>query len=77
MSVRFPVITSKQIIRVLEKIGFVFLRQTSSSHAIYKRLADNKRTVVPIHSGVSLKRRTLKAILKDAGLTVDDLRKLI
>ena len=77
MSEHFPVVTSKQIVRVLEKIGFVFVRQTGSSHAIYKRLADNKRTVIPIHAGVALKRRTLKSILKDAGLNIDDLRELL
>lgn len=77
MSPHFPAVTSKQIIRVLEKIDFVFVRQTGSSHAIYKRLLDNKRTVVPIHSGVALKRRTLKAILEDAGLNIESLRELL
>ncbi|MBI5299195.1 MAG: type II toxin-antitoxin system HicA family toxin [Deltaproteobacteria bacterium] len=77
MSTRFPVVTSKEIVRVLEKMGFVFVRQTGSSHAIYKHPSKNKRTVVPIHSGVSLKRRTLKAILRDAELDIEDLRKLL
>lgn len=77
MSPHFPVVTSKQIIRVLEKVDFVFVRQTGSSHAIYKRASDNKRTVVPIHAGVALKRRTLKAILEDAGLNIESLRELL
>lgn len=77
MSQRFPAVTSKQIIRVLEKIGFIFARQTGSSHAIYKRPADHKRTVVPIHAGVILKRRTLKAIMEDTGLDVEGLKELL
>ncbi len=77
MSTHFPNVTAKQMIRVLEKIGFVFARQTGSSHAIYKRLSDGKRTVVPYHAGVSIKRRTLKSILHDAGLTVEELRNLL
>jgi len=77
MSTHFPAVTSKQIIRVLEKLGFVLLRQSGSSHAIYKRALDNRRTVVPVHSGVILKRRTLKSILKDADLTLDKLRELL
>ncbi|MBI2339143.1 MAG: type II toxin-antitoxin system HicA family toxin [Deltaproteobacteria bacterium] len=77
MSVHFPVVTSKEIIKVLEKIGFVFVRQTGSSHAIYRRPSDNRRTVVPVHSSTQIKRRTLKSILTDAGLTVEDLRKLL
>jgi predicted RNA binding protein YcfA (HicA-like mRNA interferase family) len=75
---RFPAVTSKEVIRVLEKIGFRFVRQSGSSHAVYKRAADRKRTIVPIHSGKVIKRKTLRAILKDADLTVDafnDLRK--
>lgn len=77
MSTRYPVVNSKQIVRVLEKVGFVFVRQTGSSHAIYKHKTNNKRTVVPIHSGVSLKRRTLKSILDDAGLNTNELRQLL
>lgn len=77
MSERFPAVTSKQVVRVLENIGFVFVRQTGSSHAIYKRFSDHKRTVVPVHAGVTLKRRTLKSILEDAGLTIEEFRKLL
>ena len=77
MSIRFPVVTSKEIIKVLEMIGFVFVRQSGSSHAIYKRPADNRRTVIPMHAATTLKRRTLKAILTDAGLSVEEFRKLL
>lgn len=77
MSTHFPVLTSKEIIRVLNKIGFVFLRQSGSSHAIYKRYEDNRRTVVPVHSGVTIKRRTLKSILNDTGLTIEELKKIL
>ncbi len=77
MSQHFPVVTAKQIIRVLEKSGFVFVRQTGSSHAIYHRASDKRRTVVPFHASVSIKRKTLKSILKDTGLSIEDLRKLL
>lgn len=72
----FPAVTSKEVIKVIEKIGFEFLRQTGSSHAVYKRKADNKRTVVPIHSSQIIKRKTLKAILKDADLSIEEFNKL-
>jgi len=75
---RFPAVTSREIASVLEKIGFRFVRQSGSSHAIYKRFTDKRRTVVPIHPGRIIKRKTLRAILKDADLTIDefnDLRK--
>ncbi|MFQ5788576.1 MAG: type II toxin-antitoxin system HicA family toxin [Thermodesulfobacteriota bacterium] len=75
-SKRFPAVTSREVVKVLESIGFRFVRQSGSSHAIYKRVNDKRRTNVPIHSGKIIKRKTLKAILKDADLTVDQFRDL-
>ncbi|MBF0539893.1 MAG: type II toxin-antitoxin system HicA family toxin [Nitrospirae bacterium] len=72
MSQKFPTATSDEIIRVLKIIGFRFKRQSGSSHAIYYRDIDKKRTCVPIHKTKELKRKTLKAILLDAGLTVEE-----
>lgn len=77
MSRRFPSVTSKDVVYVLTKIGFRFLRQSGSSHAIYKRDSDKKRTVVPIHSGTIVKRKTLRSILQSAGLTLDEFVELL
>lgn len=76
MSPKFPAVTSDEVIRVLKKIGFRFKRQSSSSHAIYYRESDRKRTNVPVHSGKILKRKTFKSILSDAGLTTEEFHKL-
>lgn len=73
----FPAVNAKQIIKVLETVGFVFVRQSGSSHAIYKRTVDHRRTVVPIHGKTILKRKTLKSILKDADLTLEQLKELL
>ncbi|MDR4498791.1 MAG: type II toxin-antitoxin system HicA family toxin [Candidatus Scalindua sp.] len=75
-SKRFPAVTSNEVVKVLESIGFQFVCQFGNSHAIYKRAGDRRRTNVPIHSGKIIKRKTLKAILHDAGLTVDQFRDL-
>jgi predicted RNA binding protein YcfA (HicA-like mRNA interferase family) len=77
MSVRFPAVTSLEVIEVLEKIGFRFKRQSGSSHAIYFRDYDKKRTTVPTHPGKIVKRKTLKSILSDAGLTVEEFKVLL
>lgn len=76
MSNRFPAVTAKQVVKVLRKIDFELKRQ-SGSHAIYQRPRDKRRTVVPIHSTKALKRKTLKAILDDARLTMDEFTKLL
>ncbi|MFQ5455306.1 MAG: type II toxin-antitoxin system HicA family toxin [Nitrospirota bacterium] len=76
MSSRFPSVTSNDVIRVLKKVGFRFKRQSGSSHAIYFRDSDKKRTTVPIHSEKIIKRKTLKSILSDASLTIEEFKKL-
>ncbi|MFI5171767.1 MAG: type II toxin-antitoxin system HicA family toxin [Chitinophagales bacterium] len=55
----------RELIKLLEKNDFVFVRQ-SGSHAIFKK-AGNKIIIVPIHSS-DIPTGTLKAIFKDANL---------
>lgn len=61
MTKKLPRITTADVIKVLEKIGF-FLSRQSGSHKIYKN-KDGKRTTVPYHAGKILHLRTLKSIL--------------
>lgn len=77
MTDTFPDVNSKQMIKVLEKLGFEFARQSGSSHAIYRNNASGKRTTVPMHSKKSLKRKTIKAICKDIGMTTTELHNYI
>jgi predicted RNA binding protein YcfA (HicA-like mRNA interferase family) len=76
MTPHFPALTSTDVVRVLGKLGFEFARQSGTSHAIYKRASDNRRVNVPIHSGKTIKRRTLKAIIDSIGLTVSEFEEL-
>jgi len=55
----------RELIKLLEKNDFVFVRQ-SGSHAIYKK-SGHKIIVVPIHSK-DIPTGTLNAILRDAAL---------
>jgi predicted RNA binding protein YcfA (HicA-like mRNA interferase family) len=73
----FPDVNSKQIIKIIEKLGFGFVRQSGSSHAIYRRESDGRRTTVPTHGKKSLKRKTIKSICKDAGITIEELKNLV
>jgi predicted RNA binding protein YcfA (HicA-like mRNA interferase family) len=70
LSARLPRVSATEVIRVLERIGFTLSRQ-SGSHKIYKN-AEGRRVTVPFHGATILKLKTLKSILNDAGLTVDD-----
>ena len=70
----FPDVNSKQIIKIIEKLGFEFTRQSGSSHAIYRRESDGRRTTIPVHGKKSLKRKTIKSICKDVGVTIEELK---
>lgn len=67
---KLPRITSKKLVRVLLKSGFILRRQTGS-HAILKH-PDGMMVVVPIHAG-DLKVGTLSGILDDARMTIEEL----
>lgn len=65
-----PILTAKQVVKGLERNGFVFARQRGS-HVTYRH--DHGRlAVVPMHSG-DLKRGMLRSILRQAGLDGEDL----
>lgn len=70
MTDKLPRVKAADAIRALERAGFVIVRQ-SGSHRIYKNAA-GKRTTVPFHSGKELHPKTLKSILRDADLSVEE-----
>jgi predicted RNA binding protein YcfA (HicA-like mRNA interferase family) len=69
-----PRISGRDCVKALEKIGFYFKRQ-ESSHIVLRR--DNLfcQVVVPDHK--ELDRGTLRAIIRAAGLGVEEFNKLL
>jgi len=76
VSPKLPVVISKELVRVVERLGFEHRRQTGS-HAIYVRPTDRARVVIPIHARVALKPKTLRGIIRDLKLTVEELTNLL
>jgi predicted RNA binding protein YcfA (HicA-like mRNA interferase family) len=74
---KLPAVTANEVIRGLKKAGFVFDRQAKGSHEIWYNPATKRRTTVPNHPGVDIRKGTLKAILKEAGLTAEEFLELI
>lgn len=72
---RLPRVTAAQIIRILERIGFVLVRQ-SGSHKIYRNTT-GQRVTVPFHAGRILHPKTLQSILREADLSVDSFLELL
>lgn len=73
---KIPSVRGKEAIKALIKAGFVE-RRTSGSHSILKNHRTGKIVVVPVHGGKDVKRGTLFAIIKQAGLTIDEFIKLL
>ena len=76
MNPKLPVVTSKEVARIAERLGFEFRRQ-SGSHAIYVRKIDQARVVIPMHGGKTLKRKTLRGIIQDLRVTVEEFANLL
>lgn len=76
MTQKTPVVTGLELVRVLEEVGFVARRQKGSHRHLFRDV-DRRRVTVPIRKGKNIPIGTLKSILKDAELTVDDLRRLV
>ncbi|MGD0061039.1 MAG: type II toxin-antitoxin system HicA family toxin [Verrucomicrobiia bacterium] len=74
MSPRLPAITAKDLVRFLKRQGFVEDRQRGS-HLVLFHPATNRTVVVPMHSG-DLGRGLSRAVLKDAGFSVEDYLRL-
>jgi predicted RNA binding protein YcfA (HicA-like mRNA interferase family) len=72
---KLPVVTASEVVKVAERLGFAFRRQTGS-HAIYVRSGDQARVVIPMHA-TELKRKTLRAIVQDLKISVEEFRELL
>ena len=68
---KLPVISGKELVLILQKAGFVTVRQKGSHVSLRK---DDFRTVVPLHD--ELAKGTLLSILRQTGLSKEDLEKL-
>ena len=71
MSERLPSLKAKELVKVLQKDGFLLAHQ-KGSHATYKHPLTQKRVTIPIHPGHDLKRGLVKGILNDLNLTNEE-----
>jgi predicted RNA binding protein YcfA (HicA-like mRNA interferase family) len=64
-----PIISGKKAVRTFSKFGFSPSRQTAS-HIIMEKAGLDVTLSVPLHN--ELKRGTLRNLIKDAGITVEE-----
>jgi predicted RNA binding protein YcfA (HicA-like mRNA interferase family) len=70
-----PAVRGSKVVDALEKAGFAVGRINGSHHIM--RHPDGRRTTVPVHAGRDIRPGTLRNILRDTGLTVDEFRRLL
>jgi predicted RNA binding protein YcfA (HicA-like mRNA interferase family) len=67
---KLPSLTPRKVVRALKRAGFVEDRQRGS-HLILVHTETKTRTVVPVHPGRTIKEPLLRAIVRDANLSID------
>jgi predicted RNA binding protein YcfA (HicA-like mRNA interferase family) len=63
-----PVLKPKEVLALLESLGFILVRQRGSHQRF--RHADGRGTMVPFHSGQDISPALLRLTAQDIGLTV-------
>jgi predicted RNA binding protein YcfA (HicA-like mRNA interferase family) len=70
---KFPVLKPKEVITILEKLGFIEVRQ-KGSHKQFKH-SDGRFTTVPFHQGRDISPILLKQIIKDIKISEEEFLK--
>ena len=72
---RLPVLSGRDLIRALEKSGYLVDRQKGSHIILRQTVEPFRRVTVPDHK--ELAKGTLRSILRHTGLTADELLRLL
>lgn len=76
MSPKLPVVSGRQVVRVLELVGYDVVRQRGS-HIRLRDESDLEHLPVTVPDHRTLKPGLLRQILRDANLTVDEFSDLL
>ena len=70
---KLPVLSGQEVCRVLEAHGFQKVRQRGS-HIVMQRPEDGGTITVPVPDHSELRTGTLRSIIRQSGLAVEDFR---
>jgi predicted RNA binding protein YcfA (HicA-like mRNA interferase family) len=71
MSKELPALRPREVVRILERAGFVQWRQKGSHFSLY-RASDHRALTVPIHFAKTVPKGTPRAIISQTGLTTEE-----
>jgi predicted RNA binding protein YcfA (HicA-like mRNA interferase family) len=72
-----PTVNGKHTVRALQRAGFVVGRIVGSHHVLYRPDNPVRAVTVPVHGSRDLKPGTLRAIIRQAGLSVEEFANLL
>jgi predicted RNA binding protein YcfA (HicA-like mRNA interferase family) len=72
---KLPVVSGKEICKALEKIGYRVDHLTGSHIILRNENPPYRRLTVPNHKEIA--KGTLRAIIRQTGLTLEELRRLL
>lgn len=70
MNGKLPLLSAKELIRILNKLGFEAIRQKGSH--VYLKHKDGRATVVPLHANRDIGRGLLRRILNEIDMPRDE-----
>lgn len=70
-----PVLSGREVVRALRKVGYALDHQRGSHMVLRQEEAPYRRLTVPDHKEVA--KGTLRAIIREAGLTVAEFNALL
>lgn len=72
---QLPVVSGREVVKALGKIGYEQDRQHGSHIILRQNIQPHRRVTVPDHDEVA--KGTLRAIIREVGLTVDQFKELL
>ena len=73
---KLPVVGAKDLIKALQRQGFLTVRQ-KGSHIVLEKLESGKKKIVVVPNHPEIAKGTLRSILRKASLSIEDLIKLL
>jgi predicted RNA binding protein YcfA (HicA-like mRNA interferase family) len=77
MSPQLPRVTANDLLRALGRAGWRVKRSAGSHTHLVHDDKHGMRVTIPMHAGVTIGPRLLDKILAQAGMTADELRRLL
>ncbi len=71
---KLPIISARELLKILHKIGYGVDHQTGSHIILRNRDYPHRRITVPNHKEIA--RGTLRSIIKQSGLTLEEFLKM-